>query len=164
MILTLILSLIMMVGYFLILFGAVAFIQNKKFFKSAPKDIYEAILEHEERFKGAHLLGYLILFVGVILLLGPMVIGVLDGIHNDFSLFQFMLRFLTMLILLELFDIFFFDLFLLCHSSFYQYYYPETKGCEGFKHFGFNWKSHLITTIIYIIIGVGLSFICMAIK
>lgn len=164
MIVTIILSLIMMVGYFLILFGVVAFIQNKKFFKFAPKDILNAILPHEERFKGAHILGYLILFVGIILLIGPLVIGMIDGIYHDFELYQFIIRFLTMLILLELFDIFFIDLFLLCHSSFYQYYYPETTGCEGFKHFGFNWKSHLIKTFIYILIGIGLSFIGILIK
>lgn len=46
--------------------AVVAFIQSKKFFGSAPKDIQEAILEHEERFFGARILGWLILVISVL--------------------------------------------------------------------------------------------------
>lgn len=50
MIVTLILSLLLMAEMFMVLWAAVALIQSKKFFGSAPKDIQEAILEHDERF------------------------------------------------------------------------------------------------------------------
>ena len=40
---TIILSAIMMIGLFLLLWGAVGFVQNKKFFSSAPKEVQAAI-------------------------------------------------------------------------------------------------------------------------
>ncbi len=53
---TLILSLILMALLFLLLWAAVALVQSKKLFGSAPKDIQAAVLEHEERFPGAKIL------------------------------------------------------------------------------------------------------------
>ena len=63
---TLILSFIMMAALFFMILAVVAFIQSKKFLGSAPKDIQEAILEHEERFFGARILGWLILVISVL--------------------------------------------------------------------------------------------------
>ena len=54
MLLTIILSIIMMAGLFLMLLAGVAFIQDKKYFTSAPKDVQESILPREERFHGQH--------------------------------------------------------------------------------------------------------------
>lgn len=56
--LTLLLTLICIAGVFLMLFAAVAFIQDKKYFGTAPKDELERIQVHEERFPGMHILGY----------------------------------------------------------------------------------------------------------
>ena len=47
---TIILSVAMMVGLFLLLWAAVALIQNKKFFTSAPKEAQAVIQPKEERF------------------------------------------------------------------------------------------------------------------
>lgn len=57
MFLTICLLLIFLFGIVLMLYSGVALIQNKKLFGSAPKDIQDAIVEHDERFKGAHLIG-----------------------------------------------------------------------------------------------------------
>ena len=54
MLLTIILAVVMMAGLFLMLWGAVGFVQNKKFFSSAPKEALKVIQPKEERFKGHH--------------------------------------------------------------------------------------------------------------
>ena len=41
---TLFLSFVMMAGLFLMLWGAVGFVQNKRFFTSAPKAVQDAVL------------------------------------------------------------------------------------------------------------------------
>ena len=51
--------LLMMPAYFLVLYGAVGFIQDKRFFGSAPKENLAAIPDKKERFRGAHLIGWL---------------------------------------------------------------------------------------------------------
>lgn len=130
---TLILSLVMMLGLFLMLYAGVAFIQNKKYFTSAPRDIWEAIEPHNERFKGQHFVGYILFALSIFMLLGEIVFGAYDRIKNEFTLIQFFVRFTVMFLLLKVFDILFFDLFLLTNSHFYQHYYPETEGCKGFS-------------------------------
>lgn len=49
--------LLLMLAYFLVLYGAVGFIQDKRFFGSAPKENLAAIPDKKERFLGAHLIG-----------------------------------------------------------------------------------------------------------
>ena len=46
-------TLVMMLAYFLVLYGAVGFIQDKRFFDSAPKENLAAIPDKKERFRGA---------------------------------------------------------------------------------------------------------------
>ncbi len=61
-----------MLGFFLMLYSAVGFIQNKKLFSSAPKAIVEAVRPKEERFKGQHVVGWAMMilsFVGISFLL-----------------------------------------------------------------------------------------------
>ena len=55
---TLLASLIIMAAYFLLLYGGVGFIQDKRFFASAPQENLAAIPDRKERFRGAHMFGY----------------------------------------------------------------------------------------------------------
>ena len=48
---------VLMLAYFLLLYGAVAFIQDKYFFGSAFKENLSAISDKKERFCGAHAIG-----------------------------------------------------------------------------------------------------------
>ncbi|MBR1746868.1 MAG: hypothetical protein IJ735_01495 [Clostridia bacterium] len=153
------LSLLMMVGLFLILWGAVGFVQNKKFFTSAPKDVQAAIEPKEERFKGQRVVGWVIMILGLLLLIGPIVFGVYDGVIRGFGYWMFFARLSIMLVSQKVFDILFFDLFLLCHSNFFPHYYPETKGLVGPHQFGFNYKSHIVQTIILIGAAFLLAFV-----
>ncbi|MBQ7242965.1 MAG: hypothetical protein IJS52_02020 [Bacilli bacterium] len=54
---TVLLSLLMMLGFFLMLYSAARFIQSKKFFSFIPKAIVETVRPKEERFKGQYVLG-----------------------------------------------------------------------------------------------------------
>ncbi len=157
---TIVLSAVLMAGLFLLLFAGVALIQDKKYFTSAPKDIWEAILPHEERFPGAHVLGWALGIAAMLMMLGAVLYAGWDGMQNSFAYMHFFVRYVTMFLLLEAFDILFFDLFLLTHSRFYQHYYPETEGCAGFHRFGFNWKSHLAAIVLCPLAAAVLAYVC----
>ena len=55
-----------------------------------------------------------------------------------------------MLCCMELYDILFFDWFLLCHSNFFPHFYPELKGIVGPHMFGYNKRTHILHFLLYI--------------
>ena len=57
MIVTILAEPMFMLAYFLLLYGAVAFIQDKRFFGSVLKENLAAIQDKKERFRGAHAIG-----------------------------------------------------------------------------------------------------------
>ena len=160
MLLTLLLSMVMMAGLFMIILSAVALIQDKKVFTSAPKDIQEAILPREERFKGARTLGYVIMILAMFSLGLAVLIGAIDGIRNDYTFLQYLIRFLILVWVYKLFDIFFIDWVLLCHSNFYPHFFPEVKDIVGPHQFGFNKKSHIIQILVLTAGTVVLACLC----
>ena len=148
---TLGLSAVMMAGLFLMLWGAVAFVQDKRLFTSAPKEVQASVLPKKERFPGARLLGWKIITAALLLMSGALFLGTLDGIDRGFGYWDFFARFAVMLLLLKVYDILFFDWFLLCRSGFFPQYYPETRMVLGPHLFGYNKKSHLIQTLCCIV-------------
>ena len=157
---TLLLSLILMAALFLMLFSAVALIQSKKLFGTAPKDIQAAITEHGERFPGARLLGWMLLILAVLAFAGALLYGALDGIQRGYDFWRFFARFLTMLYLEKAFDILFFDWFLLTKSHIYQHYFPETEGCAGYHQFGFNHRQQFGKLVLFPFVALLLAWIC----
>ena len=157
---TLILSLILMAALFLMIYAAVALVQSKKLFGSAPKDSQAAITEHKERFPGARLLGWTLLILAVLAFPGAFLYGALDGLQRGYGFWQFFARFLTMLYLLKAFDIIFLDWFLLTKAHFYQHYFPETEGCAGYHQFGFNRKQQIGKLVVFPFIALLLAWIC----
>lgn len=116
---TILAAVMMMIAYFLILYAGVAFIQDKRFFSSAPPENLAAIPDKKERFHGAHAVGWLIAVFAILLFAGALVLAAWDGVKNHFGFFRFFLRFLAMLYMMEIYDIIFFDWVLLCHSNFF---------------------------------------------
>ncbi|MDO5377947.1 MAG: hypothetical protein Q4G52_06400 [Clostridia bacterium] len=157
---TVILSIVMMAGLFLMLWSAVGFIQNKRFFTSAPKAAQEVIQPKDERFRGQHAVGWLLMVLALVLLGGAVIAGAYDGMQKDFGFWQFFIRFAMMLLLLKAFDILFFDWVLLCRSNFFPHYYPEVKGIYGPEIFGYNKKSHLIQTALILLGSLLAAWIC----
>ncbi len=157
--LTILLSVTTMAGLFLMLWSGVGFIQDKRFFSSAHKDLLAVVQPKPERFKGQHVLGYILAFISIAMNIGPVVIGAVDGVNNGFTFAEFFLRFGLMVILLKAYDIFFFDWILLCNSGFFPHYYPETKELIGHQLFGYNMVSHVIHTAVYLAFAAGLSWV-----
>lgn len=141
---TMLAAIMMMAGYFLLLYGAVGFVQDKRLFASAPKENLAAIPERKERFRGAHIVGWFIIAIAFLMFAGAIVLSVWDGVRSNFSFWNFFVRFLAMLYSLEIYDIVFFDWVLLCHSNFFPHFYPELKGIVGPHMFGYNKKTHRI--------------------
>ncbi|MCR5580458.1 MAG: hypothetical protein K6F66_02620 [Pseudobutyrivibrio sp.] len=162
MLLTIILSLTMMVGLFLLLFAGVALIQDKRLFSSAPKEVVDVIQPREERFKGAHILGWIIAVVAMILMIAPFIIGAINGIRLEYTFLQFFIRFFIMVLLIKVYDIVFFDWILLCNKglNFFPHYYPETRDVLNPSLFGFNKKSHIIQFVCYTVIAIVIAFVC----
>ena len=163
MLLTIALSIMMMAGLFLMLWGGVGFIQDKRFFSSAPKEELAVIPEHlPERFKGQHAVGWMMITLSFVLMGGAIALGAWDGIRNGFGFGRFFIRFLIMLLGLKAFDILFFDWFLLCNAgfNFFPHYYPETKAVLGRHLFGYNRKTHLAHIIVFPFASALLAWIC----
>lgn len=160
MLMTLLLSFIFIAAVCLLLYAAVALIQNKKLFTSAPKDIQAAATDHPERFRGAHALGWILAVLSLILMIGAFVYGGCDGVKNGFTFRQFFLRFIIMLYLFKAFDIICLDWLLLTKSHFFQHFYPETEGCAGYRRFGFNRKGQRIRIAVFPVVSLILAWVC----
>lgn len=150
-----------MAAYFLLLYAGVGLIQDKRFFSSAPKENLAAIPDRkEERFRGAHALGWVLGVCAIVLFIGAIVLAAWDGIRNHYSFLNFFVRFLVMLYAMELYDIIFFDWVLLCHSNFFPHFYPELKGVVGPQQFGYNKKTHLLHFVIDLPVCAALAWLC----
>jgi len=147
--LTVLLSFIFIAAVCLLLFAAVALIQDRRFFTTAPKDIQAAAKDHPERFRGARVLGWKLAIISLLLMIGAFVYGGYDGVKNGFGFWQHWLRFALMLYLWKTFDIICLDWLLLTKSHFFQHFYPETEGCAGYHQFGFNRKEQLIRLAVF---------------
>lgn len=158
---TLLAAVMMMAAYFLILYAGVGFIQDKRFFSSAPKENLAAIPDRKERFRGAHIVGWALAAAALILFAGALILAAWDGVRNEFGFWLFFARFIAMLYLLEIYDVFFFDWVLLCHSNFFPHFYPELKGVVGSHMFGYNKKSHMLHFALYIPACAVLAGVCL---
>ncbi len=165
MIVTILLSLMMMAGLFLMLLSGIGFIQDKRFFTSAPREVQDAVQPREERFRGAHAVGWVMAAVSLLMMGGAIVIGAADGIRAGYSFGHFFVRFLVMLLLLKAFDILFFDWVLLCNAGlgFFPHFYPETKEVLGRHLFGYNIRTHLTHIAVFPFAAAALAWICTVI-
>ncbi len=156
---TIALSIMMMAGFFLMLWGAVGFVQNKKFFSSAPKEVQDTVKPKEERFKGQHAVGHGMLVCSFLLMLGAVALGFYDGIIRGLGYWAFFARFVVMLVALKIFDVLFFDFFLLCRSNFFPHYYPEVKPVLGPHLFGYNKWTHVTHVAVFVAVSFLLAYI-----
>ncbi len=157
MIITAVSTLMIMLGYFLMLYGAVGFIQDKRLFSSAPKENLAVIPDKNERFRGAHIIGWVIVIIALCLFVGAFALAIWNGAKNGFGTLRFFARFITMLYAMEIYDILFFDWYLLCRSNFFIHFYPELKSVDRSHFFGYNKKSHIMHFIIYIPVCAGMA-------
>lgn len=157
---TSLLSLLAIGGICLMLYAAVALVQDKRFFGSAPKDVQALVQPKPERIRGQHALGWALLILSLLLLVADFVIAVWDGVQNGFGFWQFFARFLIILYAYKAFDMIGFDWFLLTKSRFFQHYFPEIEGCEGVTKYGFNLKSQIVRIIVYPFLCALIAWVC----
>ena len=157
---TIIATLMIFLAYFLVLYGGVGFIQDKRFFSSAPKENLDVIPDKKERFRGAHILGWAIEGIAILLFLAAAALSVWDGVRNGFGFLSFFARFLVMLFATEIYDILFFDWVLLRHSGFFPHFYPELKGVVGPHMFGYNKRAHILHFVCYIPASAAAAWLC----
>ena len=149
MLLTVFLALVFCGAITLLLVSAVAFVQDTRLFSSAPREA-RALLKprKEELFHGARTMGWVMMIISVLMILGVGVISICDGPRSDYTFLQFFLRFVLIFTIYKVYDMVFFDWFLLCRFRFFQHYYPETAPALKDRRYGFNLKSQLLKLLI----------------
>jgi hypothetical protein len=149
MLITIFLALIFCVAITLMMFSAVAFIQNKKFFSSAPKEAQEVLIDRkEELFLGARKIGWTLMIFSFLMILGVGVISIWDGFRSGYTYWQFFIRFVSIFTVYKLYDMIFFDYFLLMKFKFFQFYFPEVDSVYSGRKYGYNIKSQLLKLIV----------------
>ena len=145
MLLTIFLAIVFCAAITLMLLSAVAFIQKKELFSSAPKEAREVILPREkELFYGARAIGWTLMVFSIFMILGTGVISVWDGFRSGFGFWQFFTRFVLIFTIYKVYDMIFFDWFMLCRFHFFQYYCPEVAPVYNSRKYGYNLKSQLL--------------------
>ena len=149
MLLTVFLAIVFCVAITIMIFAAVAFIQDKKLFSSAPKEFQKTIVPREkELFYGAKAIGWTFIVFSFLLILGVGVISIWDGFRSGYSFWQFFIRFEVIFTVYKLYDMICFDYFLLMKFHFYQFYFPEIGSVTRGRKYGYNIKSQLIKLLI----------------
>ena len=149
MLLTVFLSIVFCAAITLMLLSAVAFIQDKRFFSSAPKEAQEVLLQRDnELFYGARTIGWTLIVFSILMILGVGVVAIWDGFRSGFTFRQFFTRFVIIFSIYKLYDLVCFDYFLLMKFHFFQYYFPEVGSVYPLKKYGFNIKSQLLKLLV----------------
>ncbi|MBR1710721.1 MAG: hypothetical protein IJ719_18170 [Clostridia bacterium] len=162
MFLTLFLATVFCGAITLLLISAVAFVQDTRFFSSAPKEAREVLKPRtEELFYGARTMGWVLMIISVLMILGVGIVSIWDGFRSGFSFWDFFLRFTLIFTIYKLYDMIFFDWFLLCRFHFFQHYFPEVESVYNGRKYGFNIKSQLLKLLVIFPAASALAaFIC----
>ena len=157
---TLVLTLLMCVLLFLMVWSAAYFLPWKKLMDFFPEDIKEKAMDHQPPFRTAPLFGWICMILCMLGFAGVIVCGACDGILKDFSFGQFLVRFLIILFGVKAFDIIVLDYFPITKTRFFQHYLPETEGCAGYHSFGFNRKEQIRQCVMLPFAALLTAWIC----
>ena len=149
MLLTVFLAIVFCGAITILLISAVAFVQDTRFFSSAPKEARELLKPRkEELFHGARTMGWVMMILSALTILGVGVISIWDGFKSDFTFWQFFLRVVSIFTIYKAYDMIFFDWFLLCKFHFFQHYFPEVASVYNGRKYGYNLKSQLLKLLV----------------
>ena len=112
-------------------------------------------------------IGWVLLALSVLMIAGALAVAVWDGFRNGFTFLQFFIRLVTIFTVYKLFDMIFFDYFLLLKLHFFQHYYPEVENAfaDPNRKYGFNIKSQLVKLIsVFPAISALVAWICTLVK
>ena len=149
MLLTVFLSIVVCGAVSLMLISCIAFIQDTRMFSSAPKEARDVLIPREkELFCGAKAIGWVLMVISILMILGAFATAFWDGFRSGFTFRQFFTRLLIMFTVYKIYDMIFFDYFLLCRFHFFQHYYPEVESALKGRKYGFNIKSQLLKLLV----------------
>ncbi len=149
MLFTLFLAVVFCAAITMLLIAAVAFVQDTKFFSSAPKEAVALLRpRNEELFYGARTMGWVLIVLSLLMIAGVGAAAIWDGFRSGFSFGQFFLRFVLIFTIYKVYDMIFFDWFLLCRFRFFQHYFPETEPVYNGRRYGYNLKSQLLKLLV----------------
>jgi len=149
MLFTIFLAIIFCAAITMLLVAAVAFVQDTRFFSSAPKEAREALQQRDnELFYGARVMGWVMMIFSAVVILGVGIVSIWDGFRSGYTFWQFFLRFVLIFTIYKLYDMVFFDYFLLMKFRFFQHYYPEVTSAMENRKYGFNLKSQLLKLLV----------------
>ena len=149
MLLTIFLAVVFCASITLLLIAAVVFVRDERLFSSAPKEALEVFIPRtEELFYGAKAMGWTLMILSVLTILGVGAVSIWDGFRSGYTFTRFFLRFVTIFTIYKAYDMFFFDWFLLCKFHFFQHFYPEIEPVYNGRKYGFNIKSQLLKLLV----------------
>ena len=149
MLLTIFLAIVFCAAMAMMLISCVAFIQDNRFFSSAPKEAREVLVQRkQELFYGARAIGWTLFIISVLMILGVGVIAVWDGFRSGFTFWLFFWRFVMILTIYKICDMTLIDNFLLLKCHFFQHYYPEAAHVMEGRKYGFNLKSQVLKLLV----------------
>ena len=162
MLLTIFLAIVFCAAMALMLISCVAFIQDNRFFSSAPKEARSVLKQREqELFYGARAIGWTLFIMSGLLILGTVVIAVWDGFRSGFTFWQFFWRFVLILTIYKICDMVLIDNYLLLKFHFFQHYYPEAAHVMEGRKYGFSIKSQLLKLfVIFPAVSALAAWIC----
>ncbi len=162
MLLTVFLAIVFCAAMALMLISCVAFIQDNKFFSSAPKEARDVLIQRDsELFYGARTIGWVLFILSAAMILGVWAIAIRDGFRSGFTFYQFFLRFVLILSIYKICDMALIDNYLLLKSHFFQHYYPEAASVMEGRKYGFNIKSQLLKLfVIFPAVSALTAWIC----
>ena len=162
MLLTAVLSLAGCIAFFLMILGVTVTLPSPMLISFFPEDVQERLRPRVENqpMTVKRAMGWVMLAAFCLFYIGISVYGASDGIKNDYSFWQFLLRFLIIGAAMKVFDIVFFDYFILTRTRFFQHFFPETEGCKGWKDFGFNRKQQIRQCVALVVLSLIVAFIC----
>ena len=150
MILTIVLAFSGCVLLFLMIWEATVTMPFAALAKNFPKDVQEKLKPRIENLPltSKRVVGGIILVILILAWLGLFIVAGIDGKANGFGYWDYAVRFLIIGMAVKVFDIVGLDFYLLTKTKFFQHYFPETEGCEGWKQFGYNRKQQTRQCII----------------
>lgn len=149
MLLTFFLSVVVCGAVSLMMISGIAFIQDIKMFSSAPKEARDVLIPRDrELFYGARTIGWVLMIFSFLMIVGSLAIALWDGLRSGFTFRQFFIRLLIMFTVYKVYDMIFFDYFLLMKFRFFQHYYPEVESVFEGRKYGFNIRSQLIKLLV----------------
>ena len=161
---TIIITAVICITMFLGIWGAAAFMPPRRVAKWLSEDLQKVMNTLPDKSKGSIIIGTVILICACAAYVGEMIFAAYDGIKNDFTYWQFFVRFLIIFYGVKAFDIIVLDYFLITKTKFFQHFYPETEGNSGYHQFGFNKKQQITRLVSFPFICLAMAGICMLFK